>query len=213
MNENQNNLINNLCDDLKPQKSYCSFTFWMGGIVAAILYITAVIAILGLRYDFIDQLGNAAFITELLAVITLFLLASYSASLLNCPDGKQRPVIKFITVFIAVAFISYILLKAILGANSLFHWPDLWSHHCSHNSLIIDLIPFVALIILTARGCTTRPYWSIAMNILAVSALGWGTMRITCPMDTIGHSMITHFLPFAIIGIIIGFFAKKLFRW
>ena len=79
---------------------------------------------------------------------------------------------------------------------------------------MVEFIPFLALIYLSAKGHTTQPYWSMTMNVMAVSALGWIGLRLTCSMyDSMTYGFIHYLLPFAILGAAVGFFARKLFKW
>jgi len=75
---------------------------------------------------------------------------------------------------------------------------------CSRG-LFVEIIPFVAL---------TQPYWSMTMNIMAVSALGWIGLRLTCPMyENMTYGFMHYLLPFCILGAAIGFFSRKIFKW
>ena len=84
---------------------------------------------------------------------------------------------------------------------------------CS-KGLLVEAVPFLALVFMTIRGRSTQPYWLMTMNIFAVTALGWIGLRLTCSMyDSMIYGFVNYLLPFAVVGAGVGFFARRLFKW
>lgn len=204
-------LINQLSGDLKPvtpRSPYKRMIIWLALSVA---YLVGVVAYLGVRMDIEDRLIDSVFLFETMLAAAILLSAALASSCLSFPDSLQRHWTKVIPITLFGSFLLWIAARSIeegVGLTSTLHIG-----HCSHEGILMECIPIVALVIITMRGNTTQPYWSIAMNILAVSALGWIGLRLTCPMDQMGHSFVNHLLPFAIVGAGLGFFARKLFKW
>ncbi len=204
-------LINQLCGDLTPTPArdpYARMGVWL---LFSILYLVGVVLYLGVRMDIHERLMDSIFLFETLLAGIILLSASLASSWLSFPDCIQRHWMKAIPISLFGSFLLWVIARSIeegMGLTSTLHIG-----HCAHEGILMEAVPIVALVIITMRGNTTQPYWSMAMNILAVSALGWIGLRLTCPMDEMGHSFINHLLPFAIVGAGFGFFARRLFKW
>lgn len=210
-NNSTDDLINQLSDDLKavtPRSPYKRMAIWL---VLSIAYLVGVVAYLGVRMDIADRLTDSIFLFETLLATAILLSASIASSWLNFPDSLQRPWIKIVPLTLFGVFSLWVVVRGI--EEGMVFISTLHMAHCSEEGAFMEVAPIIALVIITMRGNTTQPYWSMAMNVLAVSALGWIGLRLTCPMDQMGHSFINHLLPFAIVGAGLGFFARKLFRW
>lgn len=206
-----NDLIGNLCEDLEPVKCRCPYRQIVPWFVLSIAYLIGAVAFLGLRHDLSDRLVDSVFLFETGIAIAMLVTAALTSSLLNFPDACQKDWMKAVPVTLFAVFVLWVIVRSIeegMGITATLHLT-----HCAHEGILMEAIPIIALVIITMRGYTTQPYWSMAMNILAVSALGWIGLRLTCSMDEMGHTFLNHLLPFAIVGAGLGFFARKLFRW
>lgn len=204
-------LINQLCGDLKKVDPLCPYKRILPWLLLSLVYLAGAVAYLGLRHDFNDRLTDGVFIFEMGLAAAIFLSAALASSWLSFPDACQRPTTKAVTLTLFFVFIFWVTSRSIeegMGLGTTLHVG-----HCAKEGIIMEIIPILALIFMTMRGRTCQPYWSMGMNILAVSALGWIGLRLTCPMDEMGHSFFNHMLPFAVIGASLGFFARRLFKW
>ncbi len=212
--ENKNNtddLINTLCDDLQARKACCPYTrvlVWAG---FAIGFILLNFWYFGVRNDLSERMAEASFIFEMALSTMLLLSAAMVSSWLSFPDCFQKHHFKAVPITLFVVFITWVATNIYVSGLGLMQTLQLG--HCATDGLYIQIIPFFALVYLTIRGKTTQPYWSIFMNVIAISALGWIGLRLTCPMDDMGHSFFNHFLPFSIIGAAVGVFARRIFKW
>ena len=208
---NTDDLIGKLCEELKPRpprSTYLSMLIWG---VGAVIYLVAFVYYLGLRPDITERFADAVFIFEIGIASSMFFTAALASSLLRFPDSIQRDWVKIIPVSLFFAFTLWVVANSIQEGMGLV--DTMYLCHCAHEGMLMEALPILALIILTMRGNTTQPYWSMAMNILAVSSLGWIGLRFTCPMDQMGHSFFNHLIPIAIVGSGLIFFARKLFKW
>ena len=204
-------LIGRLCDELAPTKACCPYRQIIPWFVLSIAYLVGAVLWVGLRHDLAERLTDSVFLFETGIAIAILVTAALTSSWLTFPDCHQKNWMKAVPVTLFSTFVLWVVARSIeegMGLTSTIHFG-----HCAHEGIIMEVVPIVALIIITMRGHTTQPYWSMAMNILAVSALGWIGLRLTCSMDVMGHSFLNHLLPFAIIGAGLGFFARKLFKW
>ncbi|HPF78838.1 MAG TPA: NrsF family protein [Alphaproteobacteria bacterium] len=204
-------LIGQLCGELTPTSPRCPYRRVAVWFVASVVYLGFVVWYLGIRPDFQERLHDTLFLYELMLGSALLMSASLASSWLSFPDCMQRNWMKIVPVTLFGSFVLWIVARSI--AEGMTPMATLHIGHCAHEGILMEIIPIIALVIITMRGRTTHPYWAMAMNILAVSSLGWIGLRLTCSMDEMGHSFINHLLPFAIIGAGLGFFARKLFKW
>ena len=208
--KNTDDLINSLCQELEPTSPRCPYRRVSIWLLLSIIYILGVVFYLGLKVNIEEQLTNAAFIFEMGMATAILICSALASSWLSFPDCIQRDWMKVVSVTLFGTFLLWIIANLIEEGGSLttFYIPS-----CS-KSIIVESIPFIALIILTIKGHTTQPYWSMAMNVMAVSALGWIGLRLTCSMyDSMAYGFLNYLLPFAVLGVGIGFFARKLFKW
>lgn len=212
-NKNTDDLINNLCGDLKPQKVCCPYRQISVWAILSILYIIGIVFYYGVSIDLSDHMSRASFIFEVGLVSAVFVSAALASSFLSFPDCIQRDWMKVIATTLFGVFLLWIVANGVEegireGVGASFFIPS-----CSRG-LTAEILPFVALIYLGARGCTTQPYWSITMNIMAVSALGWIGLRLSCPMyENMTYGFVHYLLPFCILGAGVGFFSRKIFKW
>jgi len=209
--KNTEDLIGQLCGDLEASKPRCPYRRISIWLILSAAYIIGVIAYLGPKVDIQEHLSDASFLFEMMMAVAILISSALASSWLSFPDCIQRSWMKIIAVTLFGAFFLWIL------ANAIEEGMDFFSHFyigsCSR-SLIVEALPFAALVFMTAKGNTTQPYWTMAMNVMAVSALGWIGLRLTCSMyDSMTYGFTHYMLPIAILGAGIGFFARKLFKW
>ena len=210
-NKNTDDLIGQLCDGLeptKPRNPYSSILLWLA---LSILYIVGVILHSGIQVDLSEKFYSANFLFEMGMAAAILIASALASSWLWFPDSLQRGWIKVIPVTLFGVFLFWILASGIQEGGDLvkhFFLPS-----CSRG-LMVEALPFVALVIMTMRGNTTQPYWAMTMNVMAVSALGWIGLRLTCAMyDSMVYGFVHYLLPFSILGVAFGFFARKIFKW
>ncbi len=210
-NKNTDDLIGQLCEGLesgKPRCPYRSVSIWF---ILSTLYVVGIVHFSGIQVDFNEKLSSANFIFEMGMALAVLISSALASSWLCFPDNLQRGWMKIIAVTLFASFLFWIVAHSFEEGGSIskaFFMPS-----CSRG-LLVEALPFVALIIMTMRGNTTQPYWAMTMNVMAVSALGWIGLRLTCAMyDSMFYGFIHYLLPFSILGVAFGFFARKLFKW
>jgi hypothetical protein len=203
-------LIGKLCGELEPTKRRCPYrnmTIWL---VLSVAYIVGVIAYFGPKVDLTAHMTNAAFLFEMAMAVAILISSAVASSFLSFPDGVQRGWTKNVALTLFGVFILWIFTNAIEEGMDI----SLFTLGSCSKGLIVEALPFIALVIMTARGHSTQPYWLMAMNVFAVSALGWIALRLTCSMyDSMIYGFLHYLLPFAVLGAGIGFFARKIFKW
>lgn len=208
--DNVNDLIGKLSDDLQPVKRrspYLSALLW-GSI--ALIYIVGVIIYYGLTVNLSESLQTASFLFEMSLSLMIFIFAALGSSFLSYPDGMQNTWVKNTALCLFLVFIGWIMANVIEEG---FDRSIFYAQSC-YKGIFVESLPFVALILLTMRGHSTQPYWLMAMNIFAVTAIGWIALRVTCAMhESMLYSFTHYFLPFAVLSVAVGVFARKIFKW
>jgi hypothetical protein len=209
--KNTDVLIKNLSEDLKPCGYKAPMTAFVAWIVFALAYLIAAIAFFGLRPDFSEILTDSAFSFETMMAFAIFITAAKASAYLRYPDICQKEWVKTIPSTLFGAFLIWALARSV--EEGISPAATFAVGRCATEGLWLEIIPFLTLIYLTARAWSTQPYWAIFMNVLCVSALGWLGLHLTCSMDDMGHFLMNHFLPFAVLGAAIGMFARRIFKW
>lgn len=209
--KNTDELINDLCANLEATKPCCPYRLVSMWLVGAIAYLTFVVAYIGLRPDFDMQLMQSSFLFEISIAAFILISASLASSWLSFPDCMQRHWIKIIPLVLSAVFLIWTVIRSM--EEGMAFVSGLHLGHCAQEGMIMEILPLIALVFITMKGRTTQPYWSMVMNVLAVSTLGWIGLRLTCSVDEMGHSLFNHILPFAILAAALGLFARKLFKW
>ena len=208
---NTDDLIGKLCNELEPIKPFCPYRRIIPWFLMSIVYLVGAVVYLGLRHDISDRLMDSIYLFEMGVALAIFITAALTSSWLSFPDAHQKGWMKAVPITLFGIFIFWIAVRSFEEGMSPL--ATLHLTHCAHEGLVMETIPIIALIFITMRGHTTQPYWSMFMNILAVSTIGWIGLRLTCSMDQMGHTLLNHLLPFAIVSAGLAFFARKLFKW
>lgn len=209
---NVDGLIVGLCEDLSPIKKiwcpYRNLAFWSA---ISFSYFIIVINIIGLRPDFLDKLKNdPMFLFEVLLGVLFSVTAALCASFLTVPDMRGKTWLKAVPTTIFSIFVLLGIVKSITYGMEMphMHWVT-----CIGNGFFMEAFPLAFIILLSVRGKTTQPFWLTFMNILSVAGITWVGLRMTCPMDDMGHEFFYHFLPVSLIGAFLIVFARKIFKW
>jgi hypothetical protein len=204
-------LIASLAEDLEPVKPianplYCIVPW----IVLTILYTAFIVYSLGLRFDVHEKLQSPEFLFEMINVFVMGAVAAWCSVLLRYPDVRGTKWLLSVPVTLCLSLAVWHL--CIVYSKG-FQVPNLTLHHCVKDAGLIGGFPILIMLIVVRRGKTTFPRWMAFMNVLAVGAVGWIGLRLSCMSDDIGHTFLYHFFPFVIGGLLISALAKRLYSW
>ena len=210
--DNLDTLINDLSDDLScvtPCKHPLALMFiW---ITIALTFVASTVIFMGLRPDIITKVNDSIFLLEISLSAAIALSAGASAFYLRVPDRCGAKWVGIVPYTLFSVFISWTIIQIIAEG---IHMPDFHWVHCASDSGIFVSIPLAVLTFITAkRSATTKRFTMMAMQAMAVGGLGYIALRLTCIMDTMGHDLVYHMLPFLVLGIIVGLIAHRLYRW
>ncbi|MBN8521858.1 MAG: DUF1109 family protein [Alphaproteobacteria bacterium] len=181
---------------------------WLTALISA-GWVALMLPFYGVRYDWAEAITNPVFLLETGGVLFIWVTALMAASLLRVPDmGGQRFLLSLPLLMMGVIALWVLYRSLTEGMDLEFSW-----HHCCENGIVFGAVPLLLLTYLSRMGTTTHPYLMALMNSLAVGSAGWVGLRLTCPMEDVGHGFIYHFLPFVMIGSLFVLLARRLFRW
>ncbi len=173
-------------------------------------YICAVISFGSLRPDFMEVIGQAGFVFEMVMALLIWISAIVAGAWLCVPDMRGQHWLKMVPYMLTFVLGLWVFIRGIVEGATFF--PMYWDS-CIEHGLLLASVPLVLTIFMGHSGTTTQPYQMAIMNALVIASIGWLGLRMSCPMDDVGHGFLYQFLPLAIIGTIVGLLARRLFRW
>lgn len=204
-------LIENLTQDHKTVRPLARPVLrmlpWVG-LTFAYLFFAGLIH--GYRSDIPLKLQEFTFVFELCTALFIALSSALASAWLCLPDAGGKRAVFTLPVAGFIVFCLWTLYRLItepFDSASLTFW------HCLESGVLMGLIPGAVLWFMIKKGATTRPYAMSFMNILSVGFAGYIGLRLTCPFDSVMDSTIQHLIPFVAGGLIIGSFARKIYRW
>ncbi|MCB1530230.1 MAG: DUF1109 family protein [Rhodospirillales bacterium] len=204
-------LIDGLSGDLNPVRPL-AHPLWRAGVcfVLTAAYLAATVYGLHPRMDWMDKFHELNFLFEMSLAGAVWISALLCAGWLCVPDMRGQEWMKAVPVTLTGIFVLWSVLRGVMDGVSIFplHWD-----HCFENGFLMGMVPLALVAFFSRGGTTTHPYWLALMNTLAVGSAGWMGLRLTCSMDDVGHGFLYHFVPFLVLGSLIGVFARRLFRW
>ena len=204
-------LIGDLTEDLAPVKALAHPVLRAGSwILGAAAYVAVVVVFLGVRPDLVAQTSNVFFLFEISVMALVFLTAALASCWLCVPDMRGRVWLASVPVSLVLAFTVWTFLRAITEGVVIQnpHWS-----HCFQDAVLMGAVPAAAIMLLSRKGATTKPFLMGVMNVLSVTALGYIGLRLTCANDTVGHVCFYHLFPFVVFGVVVGASVRRLYRW
>ncbi len=179
------------------------------------LYLLVLQSWIGLREDLLIQLARPAFSLEIALMIMLLISGVFASVLSRYPDNHQYPTMRYIP-YILFALLLTLLLLQILVPSAMPTGELRYIHHRFHCTLWVTGSAFFSAVILmlTIRlGATVTPMHSGALSVLAATAVGCLTLRLSEMNDSIPHLLLTHYTPSFLFALLGAFLGKYLFKW
>lgn len=206
-----NEVINNLTLDLQPVRvaihPALKALLWLFIVVA---YIYCVLQWMGVRSDVNERLADSQFLYEIITVGLIGFSAACASVWLSIPDLRGNGWIVVVPIVLGVNFLLWL---SLMGSDDLIALDHAHWNHCFEDGLFMAGIPALVIAVVSMRGNTTHPYKMAAMNTVAGASAATIGLRFSCSIDSIDHAVLYHVLPFVVLGTILGFFARKIYRW
>lgn len=204
--------IDTLCCGLKPVARFHPTRRGLLWILLVLCYMSAVAITIGFRENIIESMGREDFVFELVLAFTIAISASFMTFWLSIPDCDHYK--KFLAVPLTLLFVQCLWVMDRLFFEGMGNIRENWMSHCWMNTVIHTTLPAIAVILLVRKGgASVMPCWLATNALIAVTEFGWIGMRLVCPKDNVGEAYVLNFLPYVVIGAVLGFVSKKIFRW
>ena len=204
--------INQLCSGLKPVKPCCPTRNGLLWILLVVCYTSAVAITIGFRSNILESMGRADYIFEIMLAFAIAITASFMTFWLSIPDCDKYK--KFMAVPLTLLSVQFVWMLERLFFEGVGDIRINWLSHCWMNTALHTTLPALAVILLVRKnGASVMPGWMATFGLISVSEFGWIGMRLICPRDNVGEAYLLNFLPYVVLGMVLGFVAKKLFRW
>jgi hypothetical protein len=204
--------IDTLCEGLKPVKPCCPTRNGLLWILLVICYTAAVAATIGFRENIMESMNKPDYVFELILAFGIAISSSLVAFWLSIPDCEKYK--KFMAVPLTLFAVQLVWMLERLFFEGIGEIRVDWMSRCWMNAVLHTTVPALAVIMLVRRnGASVMPGWMATYALIAVTEFGWIGMRLICTKDNVGEAYLINFLPYAVLGIVLGFMAKKLFRW
>lgn len=213
MTDNVNNLINQLLQNHQPiQPERHPLLISMPVAMGIVAYMTVITALIGLRADWYTVLTRSGtYQFELLLSFTVGLTAMLAAGWLRIPYMKSQAWIISAALASAGTFLSFEAFRLI---NEGITFATIESfRECYIHSLALASLPTMVLVFMQKSGSPTHPYLSALMGTLAITGFAWISLRLTCSVNLAGHNAIVQLSPFMLLGLGLGLFARRLYKW
>ena len=203
--------IDSLCGNLKPVK--CVSPHWRSAlwIVIAVSYTAAVAAMVGFRPQLEDKMLDQNFIFEIGLALATGLTAILATFWLMLPDSRRYDI--FLSIPSTLFAVQLFWMLDRLMVEGLGMMPFYWFTNCWIDTALMAGIPAAVVVFLIRKGASVRPGLLVLNALLAVSSFSWIGIRFTCPFDSVGKAYLINFAPFMMMGLVIGFCAKRLLKW
>ncbi len=170
---------------------------------------------LGLRPDLSMQFTRPWFDLEIFLLLALALSSVIAAVIAMYPDVYQKP--RWLklpyAIFIALAVLVISQLGMPFDVRMAMPKPGTHAIECTLCIGSVAMLPSALLFCILRRGASVRPMQAGAFAVLASSAIGCLTLRLSESNDLLMHLASWHYLPtliFASVGALIG---KWLLKW
>lgn len=210
--KNTENLIASLCKkECECKFKNCAFSIW-GVLILAIAYcLFAAYIFAGAREDIALKLQQPMFWLEGAFIALTILTSLFLSKLYATPQEKINPSHKVIS---SLFFAAVIAVSLSTMETSSQRWIESLSDiHCMFEIAIYALPGTLATLWIVKKQAPTFPGWLTAHIVLAYTALGYATIRLTCALESIPAHACTHIFPviaYALAGYLVG---RKILNW
>ena len=210
--DNIEQLIKSLTDDATtvrpaPHPFLLSFKW----AFAAVVYLSLLLAVFGLRPDFLQAIEYPWFVVEVLALLCIVVATLVTTSLLAFPDLHQKRAVAFAPVLMVSMF-----LVVIFFAWNADYPPASLPDHTYECTLCIILVSFLPAV---WTFCSLRKLASVhyrlagGLALLSATSVGALWLRLYEVNDSIIHVVEWHYLPMFVIGVIGIWLGEIILKW
>lgn len=207
-------LIRALASEAKPVRRLAHpawrVMYWLS---ISLLYVAAVVLVMGLRPDIGVKLGEPRFIIEISAALLTAVMAAAAAFCAGCPGRplwERFAPLPMLALWLGSLGAGCWQDWLRWGANGLTLQPDFV---CFPNIVMAGLVPGALILYMIRRGAPLAPMLTTALAALAASALGAAALRLYHAHDASIMILVWQFGSVAIITGLGALIGRKLLHW
>jgi hypothetical protein len=206
-------LIESLSAELPPQTKVYSPLLWgtVTAVFSAVFMAVMAYSVFYVRPDALGKLQTADFFFDVVVMTFTGVAAIYAAFYSSVPGGHSKRWLMSVPLTSLAIFLIWSVGQ---GIEKGFHLEGLHMDSCYGKEVLFLFVPvLISTVLVFKKGATTRPIQMAVLLALGLSAFAYVTLRFACPMDTIGHALVTHALPMLLLGLIMSLTARRIFYW
>ncbi len=180
--------------------------------IFSVIYIILLANFLHLRPDLSAALQDTKFFAELVILLAVIILSSYSCIYLAIPDAAQKRVVFVLPLLPLAALVFYTLFLMIdSGGNYIMAGAE--GFMCTTCITLSSIIPAILLFLQIKKAAPTRLGLVGFYCLIYAASLGAFALRLEEQVDSYEHLIIWHYGPIFIIAAVGALISKKILKW
>ena len=206
-------LIAHLSSAPTPQKPLRSPRYWATWLLLVLAcYGVGTQLFLGIRPDIAVRITDPFFVLELLILFALLITSTTASVVAMAPDAYQKSKLLGLPYLLLAVLVGMILCHLLMPEIATLD-TEIHRGECALCIAAVAIIPSALLFAVLRKGATIHPLQAGSFIVLAASAIGCLTLRLSESQDAILHLGLWHYLPtllFAALGACLG---RWLLKW
>lgn len=180
-------------------------------LAAAVAYLLLLLALTGLRADWVRALAHPAYDAELVMLALMLVSGVISSALLAFPDLHQKRGLVLLPLWLSGAF--WLLLTGAGIAQQASAPLPVHSFQCTISISLVALPPAAGFFFILRRFAGTHCYLAGAIALLSAFSIGALWLRLHEVNDSIPHVIEWHYLPMLAAGLVGIGLGRLLLKW
>jgi hypothetical protein len=183
--------------------------------VVSLLYLTTILAIMGVRSDISHVMMDPFFMTESAFILITAGIAMAISILFAFPDRQLPKKILLLPISLFVLFNAYLAYQLIYPAAFYQALPQTHSftYECTRDIILFSIFPLVMMAYILKMGAVTQSNWAALTASIAAACLSYLAVRFMEANDNIIHLIQWHYLPMLLIIILSLVIGRKILKW
>jgi hypothetical protein len=196
----------------KKSKAFNPLVLFIKWIIFSVIYIILLANFLHLRPDLSAALQDTKFFAELVILLAIIILSSYSCIYLAIPDAGQKRAV-FILPLIPLAALMIYTIFLMLDSKGYHATPGNEGIMCTTCITLSSFIPAILLFLQIKKAAPTRLGLVGFYCLIYAASLGAFALRLEEQVDSYEHLIIWHYGPIFALAAFGALISKKILKW
>lgn len=209
-------IIKDLSNEINVDSSMPAPAYWNVRLLSVLLFYAALVQLfLGFRTDLWMQFSRPLFTLEITLQLLLLVSSTVACVLSMYPDAYQKTWFLSVPYAVFLAQTVFLLLQLLMPQDARMVMPEPSTHamECAICIASVALVPSAMIFAILQKGASVRPWRAGAYAVLAASAIGCLTLRLSEANDSIAHLLYWHYLPTVIFATVGAWLGRYLLKW